>query len=320
MATSGLSTTKSLGVHGHWGFSATFDMVEAMLAIDRSFAELSTMNILLVHPGDIRHILLTASRLRRHFGPSESKPRIRFYLLENNLELIARELILLELLFDVEVPIRQRSNIFLEIFGNLYVQKRTNAYIEVLSKRLLTMMGNRCCTLNTIINFEHLSFKQNDELEKVLKYYNRSNIFQVEKYFDHRKRGLYEDRYDSRQAIFDWDYHSTLKRKASIVHIKQYKHWRETGIAFEFGDQKYSEPNKSFMSFTEGFIKAGVDKGSKKEVQGYWGDIVVSPFIGLGISSDTPNRHAEGLYEMYNKVGNDIQTNILCDCKLFISL
>ena len=56
-----------------------------------------------------------------------------------------------------------------------------------------------------------------------------------------------------------------------------------TGIAIEFGDQKYTEPNRTLMSFTEGTMKSGKEKGLKKEVKGYWGDIVSSPFFSLPV-------------------------------------
>lgn len=309
MATSGLSTTKSLGPHGHWGFSAPVDIFEALKNVDNSYYAFNThnpssssINILLINPGDVRHILCTVSRLRRHFASNYDRPKIRFYLLENPLEILTRELILLELFFDTEVPIRQRANVFLEVFGNLFVQKRTNSYLEILSSRLLKLLATKSGNLQQVLNFEHLSFRQIDDIEKTLRFYDRKEEFQLAKYYDHRKRGLYEDRYDNRQAVFDWDYHASLKRRASIVHIKQYKHWRETGIAFEFGDQQYSEPNKSIMSYTEGFMKTGAEKGSKKEVKGFWGDIVVSPYISFGIDCDTPNNHAEGLYDIHNKV------------------
>lgn len=50
------------------------------------------------------------------------------------------------------------------------------------------------------------------------------------------------------------------------MHIKQYRQWRHNGIAFEFGDQTYSEPNRTMMTYTEGFVKKGKEKGLKKEV------------------------------------------------------
>jgi hypothetical protein len=46
--------------------------------------------------------------------------------------------------------------------------------------------------------------------------------------------------------------HYGAKAKASIIHIKLYKEWCQTGIAFEFGDQTYTEPNRTMMSYAEG--------------------------------------------------------------------
>ena len=52
--------------------------------------------------------------------------------------------------------------------------------------------------------------------------------------------------------------------------------WRHSGIAFEFGDQIYSEPNRTIMSYTEGVMKKGKDKGIKKEVHTFYVGIVFS--------------------------------------------
>lgn len=38
---------------------------------------------------------------------------------------------------------------------------------------------------------------------------------------------------------------------ASVIHIRQYRDWRNTGIAFEFGDQTYTEPNRTMASYTQ---------------------------------------------------------------------
>jgi dynein assembly factor 3 len=262
---SGLSTSKSLGLHGHWGLSASFDFCEAFLKLCDDYTPTSEpIRFLLVNPADIRHILSTVSKRRRHF--QSKMPEIHFYVLENPVEIVARELLLLELLLDFEVPIRQRATIFLEVYGNLKIQKRTSNYMEYLAKRLHRDVTVGRGYLQNMLQFDCLNHRDRDQLENAIKFYDKPSVFGMDSLFDHRKRGLYEDRYDARKAINDWDYHSGLKKKASIIHIKQYKHWRETGVAFEFGDQVYTEPNKSFMTYTEGFMRKGKDKGIKKEV------------------------------------------------------
>ena len=105
---------------------------------------------------------------------------------------------------------------------------------------------------------------------------------------DHRLRGYYAERYDSRKALADYDYHYVFKDTcADIVHIKQYKEWRLTGCAFELGDHTYTEANCTMSTYAEGIMKKGRDKGLKKDVRGYWGDIVLSPYVTFGVDADT---------------------------------
>lgn len=261
---------KSLGHHGHWGFSSGFDileLIEKASSCSDSNQSSEPINVLLIHPGDVRHIMITLARRNRHRTNTMSKQRpIHFYLFETCTEILARELVLLQIILDFEVPIRQRANVFLEVFGNLKVQKRTSRYIEELGQRLRDCMITGKGLLSSVLDFGLLKYRDKDDLETAFKGYDRSYPYDLDNYYDHRQRALYEDRYDNRRALFDWDYHGTIKSRASIVHIKQYKEWRQSGIAFEFGDQTYTEPNKTLMTFTEGFIKKGSDKGLKKEV------------------------------------------------------
>lgn len=148
MATTGVSPVKSIGLHGQWGLSSTFDFLEALEKIHGSIScnNDEPVRILLIQPGDIRHILCTLSKRARHKG-SSALPAVHFYKLENPVEILTRDLILLELFHDFEVPIRQRATIFLEVYGNLRVQKRTNTYLEQLSqrvKRLLAKEEGKC--------------------------------------------------------------------------------------------------------------------------------------------------------------------------------
>ena len=264
---------RSIGHHGHWGFSAGFDFLEALasdeIAIDLDQAcgrndSMEPINILLMQPGDIRHILFTVARRRRH--GRKQLPPINFYLYENPIQLLTRDILFLEMLNDYEMPIRQRSNVFLEVFGNNKLQKRTNEYVDKLGKELRRFSASGKGRLDHVLDLSMLNYRERDEFEAALNAYSISTPFDMDSFYDHRQRGFYAERFDSRKALFDWDYQSAIREKASIVHIKQYKHWRQTGIAFEFGDQTYTEPNRTLMTYTEGFMKKGKEKGMKKEV------------------------------------------------------
>jgi dynein assembly factor 3 len=319
-----MSIAVTLGHHGFWGYSTFFDWNEALNTLP--YSEEEPINILLVNPGDIRHIMATVARRRRanscgtvvSGGIAMKKLRpIHFYLLETPMEVLARDVLLLEILNDYEVPIRQRANIFLEIFGNAKVQDRTSRYVEQLGhelRKLIDSGSGASGRLEGIVDLQLLKYREKDELEDVFKSYSRANMFDIDSLRDHRLRGFYQDRYDSRNSMGDWDWHSHIKHTAaSIIHVKQFKEWRMSGIAFEFGDQVYDQPNRTMMSYTEGVMKKGPDRGLKKEVKGFWGDIVVSPYISFGIDTDTPNKYAQGLFEILNKVTDGFTFHSLFD-------
>lgn len=85
-----------------------------------------------------------------------------------------------------------------------------------------------------------------------------------------------------------------LKERASIIHFVHYKEWRLTGVAYESGFSSYVCPNRTMSSYIPG--------KNKKEytscmVRGFWGDIVVSPYIGFGIECD----YEDLLFKIANK-------------------
>jgi hypothetical protein len=54
------------------------------------------------------------------------------------------------------------------------------------------------------------------------------------------------------------------------------------------------------------------------QVLGYWGDIVASPYFSFGVDCETPNKHAEGLFEILNKVAHIARIICTCLVALFI--
>jgi len=307
-----------IGHHGHWGASSTFDFLEAILNVsDAAFTDkldetgaLEPLRVLLVHPGDIRHIVTTLGRRRRHlYKPDGSavNSRLRpveFYLMESPIEVLARDLLLLEILFDFEVPIRQRAGVFLEVYGNALVQDRTARYVERLGDELRSLIIDDSGRQAGFADLSLLKYRERDELESVFKSYRRPRSaargegeegehapktdFDMENLRDHRLRGWFKERYDHRKALADSDFHYIIVGTAAdIVHSKQYKEWRLSGCAYELGDQVYSESNRTLASYAEGVMKNGKDKGHKKEIKGYWGDITTGPHVNFGIDADT---------------------------------
>jgi dynein assembly factor 3, axonemal len=189
----------SIGFHGFYGLSAAFDFTEAIEASIKTVAVVDEpLRILLVGPGDVRHIIATVSRRRRHRAKDIMKCKenkrmrpIHFYFIETPIEVVARNVLLLELVNDYEVPIRQRASIFLEIFGNCRVQDRTAKYIEQLGQQLRSLVTTGAGRLEGLIDLSLLRYRARDDLENAFKSYSKATSFDVDSLRDHRLRGKF---------------------------------------------------------------------------------------------------------------------------------
>lgn len=242
-------TAAAIGIHSFWGLSSAFDCSDAfahVLAPDEKPAEAAApmysapsasdgediLRVLLVQPGDMRHVMATVSKRLRQRLCSENWPAVHFYVIESPLEVLARNLLLWEAFLDFEIPIRQRANLFLEMYGNSKVQDRTSRYMERLGQRLRSLVSDGASTLN-LIDLSYLKYRDKDELENIFKSYSRQTVFDADGLRNQRMRGYYAERYDSRRALYDWDYQYGIHDCASLIHMKLFRDWRESGVAFE---------------------------------------------------------------------------------------
>ena len=97
------------------------------------------------------------------------------------------------------------------------------------------------------------------------------------------------------ENIVEWDYYEHVHKLTSIIHVKQYREWRKSGIAFEFGDVVYSEPNRSTSSFVKGICHDG-----RKQIRGYWLDLLVSPYISFGVKLCPTYNHTTSSFILSN--------------------
>lgn len=75
-----------------------------------------------------------------------------------------------------------------------------------------------------------------------------------------------------------------MKQFAEIIHPKEYKQWRHNGVAFEIRTASYVYPNRTMSAFVDGHRKRTRDSCI---VLGYWGDVIIGPFITTGIDTDS---------------------------------
>ena len=192
------------------------------------------LNILLIKPGDIRSILKTVTQRHR----LKSRRPLHFYVWEETTELLARHLLLLQVFTEWKIPIRQRCNLWLEIFGNALVQERTMHYIDAKGRQLVKLVCDGAGPLAGIVDVSLLKYRVIDALQTTFQSWSVRVPFDAKNLHEYRLRGLLKERFDFRNGTFDWDYQYGLTEfGAGIVHSRQYRHWRETGVAFEFGDQ-----------------------------------------------------------------------------------
>lgn len=84
------------------------------------------------------------------------------------------------------------------------------------------------------------------------------------------------------KPLVQYNVFASNNHQASIIHEREYKNWRETGLAFDFeGSEKHSIPNTSLTSTTLGKIG-----GKSVQQRRFWGDIQVGPYLAFGLQCD----------------------------------
>lgn len=72
------------------------------------------------------------------------------------------------------------------------------------------------------------------------------------------------------------------KFQAEIINGRIYSRWRHIGVGFELRDAEYDVSNRTLAS---GMVSLDRD-GNRIARRGYFGDILVSPFITFGIETE----------------------------------
>ncbi|CAM9282038.1 unnamed protein product, partial [Discosporangium mesarthrocarpum] len=225
----------------------------------------------------------------------------QLYVWEGQVDVLARHLLLLQVVHDWELPLRQRATVFLEIFGNTLVQERTSCYIAQMGVKLEELLYSRG-TMVDLIDLSLLKYRERDLLAEVFKSWNHKTPCNITDLRDRRLRHFFGTRYDHRKNLVDWDYVNRVKEVAGIIHHRQYRDWRLEGIAYEFGDQVYNHPNRSMVSFAEALMKKHHwPQFVRLGTRGFWLDIRTGPYITFGVDCERPNKHAEGLFLVLNK-------------------
>jgi dynein assembly factor 3, axonemal len=236
-----MDIAEAIGFIQFWGLTPSMNLLESVEG---------DYNILLTGTGDIRHLIRSISEE----VTSNKTINITFYLQEYHKEVLGRHLLLLLLINDLSLPIRERVEMFLEIYGNTLIRERTSEYIQRQGEVLIKIITEHknAPDIKSLFDLSGLKYKDRDELEEVFLSWSGAVEFDMGGLRDQRLRYHYKDRYDYRDNLADWDYHWSLKALASTVSYRHYKEWRRTGVAYEYRLATYTSPNKTLSSYIPG--------------------------------------------------------------------
>ncbi|XP_012863455.3 dynein axonemal assembly factor 3 [Echinops telfairi] len=274
-----------------WGLSPALDLQAESPLVELDSQEVTEhgvpeLDVLLLGSVDGRHLLRTLARAA-HWPPR----KLNFHVLENNLEAVARHLLLFSLALEEpeKMGLQERSETFLEVWGNALLRAPVAVYVRAQAERLANLVPepDRLAEQLPWLGLSALKFRERDALEAALRFWageeKGPQAFPMSRLWDSRVRHYLGSRYDARRGVSDWDLHMKLHdRGARVIHTREFRRWRDTGVAFELRDSSsYHVPNRTLAS---GRLLS--HRGERVAARGYWGDIATGPFVAFGIEAD----------------------------------
>ena len=278
----------SIGFVNFWGVTPCINLVETEEEQIKNTSIKDPFNILISNSNDLRHFIYTVYKLfvsQKEKG-IEHRP-INFYIHEDHLEILCRDLLFIHLITDRNKSIIERVEMLMELYGNTLLPSRTIDYINIVYKLLISFIckdKNSSPIYKDLLDLSCLTHKQIDSMQEIFSSYDSKYPYDIEKYRNDRVRYCMKDRYDYRKNLYDWDYNMNIQNFAPIIRLRYYIYWRENGIAFVMRINQYKFPNRTLACYIEGKKKVGHDSCM---VRGFWGDIVNSPYIGYGLELET---------------------------------
>ena len=283
-----MDVLNSIGFVNFWGVTPFINLVETEEELIKNISQKDPVNILVSNSNDLRHFIYTVYKLfvNQKENGNEYRP-FNFYIHEDHLEVLCRDLLFLHLITDRNKSILERSEMLMEIYGNCLLPSRTIDYINATYKLLISYIcqdKKSQPVYKNIIDLSCLTHKQIDSMQEIFMSYDSKYPYDIEKYRNDRVRYCLKDRYDYRKNLFDWDYNMNIQNFAPIIRLRYYIFWRENGIAFVMRVNQYKFPNRTLACYIEGKKKQGHDSCM---VRGFWGDIVNSPYLAYGLELET---------------------------------
>ncbi|KAL4690405.1 hypothetical protein H8957_003884 [Semnopithecus entellus] len=282
---------RGFGSVSWWGLSPALDLQAESPPVDPgsqadTVHSTPELDVLLLGSVDGRHLLRTLSRAK--LWP---RRRFNFFVLENNLEAVARHMLIFSLALEdpEKMGLQERSETFLEVWGNALLRPPVAAFVRAHADLLAHLVPepDRLEEQLPWLSLRALKFRERDALEAVFRFWaggeKGPEAFPMSRLWDSRLRHYLGSRYDARRGVSDWDLRMKLHdRGAQVIHTQEFRRWRDTGVAFELRDSSaYHVPNRTLAS---GRLLSY--RGERVAARGYWGDIATGPFVAFGIEAD----------------------------------
>jgi len=257
-----------------WGISEARDFYDDYVSGLKRRPE--KLDILCFGLGDPSHVLKTIARI-------DGATEINFFIVEGCAELMARDLLLMTIPLEPQdyFSVNAKTHLYLDLFGNSLLRSSSSMYLTAKSETFI-----KCITdlefaesAMPMFKFNELKYKERDQLEMAFTFWKnkKEHVYDIQKYWNDQNRLQLKERFDHRDGAFDWDLQMKLRSNgAKQLCPQEYKHWRETGVAFTFPEFENSLPNKTFAMDLR-------KNGQQWFHRGYVGDMTVGPYIAFGL-------------------------------------
>ncbi|KAJ3016108.1 Dynein assembly factor 3, axonemal [Thoreauomyces humboldtii] len=240
------------------------------------------LRILILGASDPAHIIKTVARAWR-----KGRRRIEFVVLESQISALARTILLLDVMFSQsEVGTDDRASLFLELYGNLLVRSSTTSHVRTRCAHFMsTLSASPTSSLAPGITLSSnlLKFREKDDLDSAFDFFRSSKKrFDASAMWDARLRRLYGNRYDSREAVVDWDFNMKVRRLAPSIDAEAFAEFRASGVGFPVRSAVGTDANRTLA--TVDVMKDGDGCGVAK--WGVFSDVAVGPFCAWGLDSE----------------------------------
>nr|XP_054319789.1 dynein axonemal assembly factor 3 isoform X5 [Pongo pygmaeus] len=256
---------RGFGSVSWWGLSPALDLQAESPPVDPdsqadTVHRTPELDVLLLGSVDGRHLLRTLSRAK--LWP---RRRFNFFVLENNLEAVARHMLIFSLALEEpeKMGLQERSETFLEVWGNALLRPPVAAFVRAQADLLAHLVP------------------EPDRLEEQLPWLSlralKAQVIHPQEFRRWRDTGVAFELRDSSA------YHVPNRTLASgrlLSYVRVHcLSWPTAASRSPRSQGPQHRPHLPPLSLL-------FQRGERVAARGYWGDIATGPFVAFGIEAD----------------------------------